>query len=141
MGKEPIVLTDQIKPTPALVRAGMEALRHMGARRIAIASPYPKRHNDALTSHMTANGFAIVRAEGMDLPFKEMQNLPPADIRKFAGHVLAAAAERMGDARAGRAGDHVAGAHRDLLVAEGQRAFAVEVSSQCVKSHPETFGG
>ena len=26
MAKEPIVLTDQIKPTPALVRAGMEAL-------------------------------------------------------------------------------------------------------------------
>jgi maleate cis-trans isomerase len=27
----------------------------------------------------------------MDLPFKEMQNLPPADIRKFAGNVLSAA--------------------------------------------------
>src|ERR1700722_6485609 len=26
MAKEPIVLTDQIKPTPALVRAGMETL-------------------------------------------------------------------------------------------------------------------
>jgi maleate isomerase len=69
----------------------MEALRHMGARRIAIASPYPKRHNDALTAHLTINGFEVVRAEGMDLPFKEMQNLPPADIRKFACNVLAAA--------------------------------------------------
>ena len=27
----------------------------------------------------------------MDLPFKEMQNLPPADIREFAGNVLVAA--------------------------------------------------
>ena len=78
-------------PATTSIRAGMEALRHMGARRIAIASPYPKRHNDALTSHMTANGFDIVRAEGMDLPFKEMQNLPPADIATFAGGVLAAA--------------------------------------------------
>ena len=80
----------KVKATTS-IRAGMDALRHLGARRIAIASPYPKRHNDALTAHLTINGFQVVRAEGMDLPFKEMQNLPPADIRKFAGNVLAAA--------------------------------------------------
>ena len=68
----------------------MEALRHIGARRIAIASPYPERHNDALTGYLARNGFEIVRAEGMDLPFKEMQNLPPADIQQFADGVLAA---------------------------------------------------
>ena len=80
----------KVKATTS-IRAGMEALRHIKARRIAIASPYPKRHNDALTSHMTTNGFDIVRAEGMDLPFKEMQNLPPPDIRKFVAGVIAAA--------------------------------------------------
>jgi maleate isomerase len=80
----------KVKATTS-IRAGMEALRHVGARRIAIASPYPKRHNDALTAHLTTNGFEVVRAEGMDLPFKEMQNLPPADIRQFAGSVLTAA--------------------------------------------------
>jgi len=80
----------KIKATTA-VRAGMEALRHVGARRIAIASPYPKRHNDAMSAYLTAHGFEIVHAEGLDLPFKEMQNLPPADIQKFAGGVLAAA--------------------------------------------------
>ncbi len=46
------------------IRAGMEALRHAGARRIAIASPYPKRHNDALTAHLTANGFEVVARRG-----------------------------------------------------------------------------
>jgi maleate cis-trans isomerase len=80
----------KVKATTS-IRAGMDALRHLGARRIAIASPYPKHHNDALTAHLTTNGFQVVRAEGMDLPFKEMQNLPPADIRKFAGNVLTAA--------------------------------------------------
>lgn len=80
----------KVKATTA-VRAGMQALRHVGGRRIAIASPYPKRHNDALSGHLATNGFEVVRAEGMDLPFKEMQNLPPAEIRKFAGGVLAAA--------------------------------------------------
>jgi len=94
-GYEEIVVRDieaagKVKATTA-VRAGMEALRHVGARRIAIASPYPERHNDALSAYLSVNGFDVIVAEGLNLPFKEMQNLPPADIRKFAGSVLAAA--------------------------------------------------
>lgn len=73
------------------IRAGMTALRHIGAKRIAIASPYPKRHNDALTNHLQINDFEVTRAEGMDLPFKEMQNLPPPDIKTFVASVIAAA--------------------------------------------------
>ena len=60
----------------------------MRARRIAIASPYPGRHNTALADYLTAQGFEIARAEGKDLPFKDMQNLPPADIQAFASGVL-----------------------------------------------------
>jgi maleate cis-trans isomerase len=94
-GYEEMIVRDveaasKVKATTS-IRAGIQALRHVGARRIAIASPYPKRHNDALTSHMTTNGFEIVRAEGMDLPFKEMQNLPPDDIGRFVTGVIAAA--------------------------------------------------
>jgi maleate isomerase len=94
-GYEEIIVRDiesaaNVKATTA-VRAGMEALRHTGARRIAIASPYPQRHNDALSAYLTAHGFDVIRAEGLNLPFKEMQNLPPAEIRDFAGSVLAAA--------------------------------------------------
>jgi maleate isomerase len=73
------------------IRAGMAALRHIGAKRIAIASPYPKRHNDALTGHLQINGFEVVRAEGLDLPFKKMQSLPPRDIGAFAAGVIDAA--------------------------------------------------
>ena len=69
----------------------MEALRHVGARRIAIASPYPKRHNEALTGYLASHGFDVVYDQAMDLPFKEMQNLPPADIKVFAGKALEAA--------------------------------------------------
>ena len=71
-------------PATTGVRSGMEALRHVGARRIAIASPYPERHNAALSAYLTAHGFEVARAEGKDLPFKDMQNLPPADIHAFA---------------------------------------------------------
>jgi maleate cis-trans isomerase len=75
-------------PATTGVRSGIEALRHMGARRIAIASPYPERHNAALVAYLTTQGFEIAHAEGKDLPFKDMQNLPPADIQAFANNVL-----------------------------------------------------
>jgi maleate isomerase len=75
-------------PATTGVRSGIEALRHVGARRVAIASPYPERHNAALSSYLTAHGFDVACAEGKDLPFKDMQNLPPADIYAFASSVL-----------------------------------------------------
>jgi maleate isomerase len=87
-GFEEIIVRDieaaaKVKATTA-VRAGMEALRQVGARRIAIASPYPKRHNEALNNYLAAHGFDVVHDQAMDLPFKEMQDLPPADIKSFA---------------------------------------------------------
>jgi maleate isomerase len=85
-----VEVASNVKATTS-IRAGMEALRHIKARRLVIASPYPRRHNDALTGHLTVNGFEVVRAEGMDLPFKEMQNLPPDDISRFVTGVIAAA--------------------------------------------------
>src|SRR5262245_18554643 len=78
-------------PASTGVRAAMEALRHIGARRVAIASPYPERHNTAMAGYLAAFGFEIVRAEGMDVPFKQLQNVPPADIHAFALSVLARA--------------------------------------------------
>ena len=39
-----------------------------------------ERHNDALSGYLTAHGFDVIAAEGMDVPFKQLQNVPPADI-------------------------------------------------------------
>jgi maleate cis-trans isomerase len=75
-------------PASTGVRAAMEALRHVGARRVAIASPYPERHNTAMANYLSEFGFEIVRAEGMDVPFKALQNVPPADIHAFATSVI-----------------------------------------------------
>ena len=74
------------------VRAGMEALRHVGAERVAIASPYPKSNNDAMASYLAAMGFDVVLAEGRDIAFKELQDIPPSEIYRFARGV----AERAG---------------------------------------------
>lgn len=73
------------------VRAGQEALRHLGAKRIAIASPYPKSNNDAMASYLTAHGFEVVYAEGRDIGFKALQDVPPSEIYRFAREVLSRA--------------------------------------------------
>src|SRR5262245_46079504 len=75
-------------PASSGVRAAMESLRHVGARRVAIASPYPERHNAALSNYLAAHGFDIVRAEGADVPFKQLQSMKPADIYTFACEVV-----------------------------------------------------
>jgi maleate cis-trans isomerase len=91
-GYEDLIVKDieAVAKVPATtgVRSGIEALRQVGARRVAIASPYPERHNAALSAYLATHGFEVVRAEGKDLPFKDMQNLPPADIHAFASGVL-----------------------------------------------------
>jgi len=73
------------------VRAGMEALHHIGARRIAMASPYPKAHDDAMAAYLAANGFEMVLAEGWGIGFKELQSVPPSAVYRFASGVLSRA--------------------------------------------------
>lgn len=78
-------------PATTSTRSAMEALRHVGGRNVAIASPYPERHNTTISAYLAANGFNVVRAEGMNVPFKELHCVEPDDIRRFAAGVLARA--------------------------------------------------
>ncbi|HWF95301.1 MAG TPA: hypothetical protein VG291_10130 [Xanthobacteraceae bacterium] len=78
-------------PATTGIRAAMAALRHMEARRIAIASPYADRHNQTLSAYLELHDFEPVRVEGMDVPFKRMPGIPPADVRRFAADVIARA--------------------------------------------------
>jgi maleate cis-trans isomerase len=78
-------------PATTGVRAGMEALRHMKAQRIAIASCYPPGHNEALKNYLASFGFDVVRAEGTNMPFKDIQKQSPKDIIAFTKDVLASA--------------------------------------------------
>jgi maleate cis-trans isomerase len=78
-------------PATTGMRAAREALRHIGARRIAIASPYPDRHNQVLSAYLELHDFELAWVEGMDVPFKRLNSVPPADIRRFAGEVISRA--------------------------------------------------
>lgn len=79
------------------VRSGMEALRHLGARRVVIASPYPEAHNAALAGHLAASGFDVVHAAGRGLPFKRIQDETPDQVRAFALAAVAAAEAAAGE--------------------------------------------
>jgi len=70
------------------VRAGKEALRHVGAKRIVIASPYPEDNNAAMARYLADDGFEIVRAEGLNLGFKVLQDLPPSEVYRFVRGVM-----------------------------------------------------
>ena len=77
------------KPATTGVRSAMEALRHMGARRVAIASPYPPGHNSSMSNYLASFGFEMVAAEGTNLPFKDLQKQPPHEIYAFAAGLAA----------------------------------------------------
>ncbi len=86
-GFEEIIVNDMQKaagvPCTTGIRAAMEALHHIKARRVAMASPYPQRHDLAMSGYFTAHGFEIVHAEGKDVPFKRLQSVTPNEIREF----------------------------------------------------------
>ncbi len=69
------------------VRSAVEALRHMNANRIVMASCYPPEHNDAMAAYFKAFGFDVVGLEGTNMPFKEIQNQTPQEIYRFARRV------------------------------------------------------
>jgi maleate isomerase len=91
-GFEEIVVADIEKasgvPATTGIRAAMEALRHVGAKRVVMASPYPERHDRAMADYLGAHGFDILRAEGLDVPFKRLQAVPPAEIKTFVESVV-----------------------------------------------------
>lgn len=92
-------------PATTGVRAGMEALlaatRIAGASRaakprIAIASPYPPRHDEAMAGYLAASGFEVVLTEGRDIAFKALQDVPPSEIYRFARSVVERAKAKGG---------------------------------------------
>lgn len=65
------------------VKQGLEAL---GAKRVALASPYPQAQHERGIAHLEGQGFSVVPTRGMDVPFKKMQQVSPETI---ADHCIA----------------------------------------------------
>ena len=51
-------------PAVAAAPAVVDALRHFGARRISVATPYPEWNNQRLRAYLEASGFEVLNVEG-----------------------------------------------------------------------------
>ena len=51
-------------PAVAAAPAVVEALRHFGARRISVATPYPEWNNQRLRAYLEASGFEVLNVDG-----------------------------------------------------------------------------
>ncbi len=71
-------------PATTTVRAAIEAMRHLGMTRIALATPYSPAQNAKTAAYFEACGFEVVHQATLDLPFKEIQDASPATIYRFA---------------------------------------------------------
>jgi maleate isomerase len=72
------------KPT-SLIAGVLNALRSMGARRVAVATPYLDEINRREAAYMTAAGFEIVNIEGLNIEKdSDMIRVTPEFIEAFA---------------------------------------------------------
>ncbi len=77
-------------PATTSIRSAADGLRHMGARKVAVASPYPGEVNRNVAAFLEADGFEVVGRETRDIVFKRLQDVHTEEIYKFACEVVAA---------------------------------------------------
>ena len=69
-------------PTTTTSTAICEALRYLGVKSVAIASPYPERTNELLSKYLVDSGFKVVSQKGLDVECPAF--LPPETAYKLA---------------------------------------------------------
>ena len=101
------VITENAGGVPAIGTspAVVAALRHLGAERLAIVTPYPDWNNDRLRQYMTAMGFTVDMLEGNTegladqyLGNQGVNNQLPQHVAQFAIEQLRKAQELKVDA-------------------------------------------
>jgi arylmalonate decarboxylase len=84
------------KPCSTSVRAAMDAMTHLGIKKVALATPYPPALNQQTAEFLEAYGFDVVHQATMDVPFKALQDVAPAAIYRFAVQVAREAPQADG---------------------------------------------
>ena len=78
-------------PATTSIRSAAEALRVFGARKVALASPYPEEVNRNVAAFLEADGFEVVGRRTRDVVFKRLQDVHSEEIYRFACETAAAA--------------------------------------------------
>jgi len=78
------------KPATTSIRAALDAMHHLGMKRVAIASPYPAALQGSVVSFVKSDGIEVLHETSMDVPFLTLHAVPPYQIYQFARDVIAA---------------------------------------------------
>lgn len=84
------------KPATTTIRAAIDALGHLGIKRLVLASPFPEELNGKMAEFLEAYGFSVLHTATLNVKFKELQNVSPAAIHRFALEAIRSAPEADG---------------------------------------------
>jgi maleate isomerase len=83
-------------PATTSIRSAIRALAHLGVRNVAVVTPYPRELHQSALSFLAASGFRVVAEHTMDVVFKRLQDVTPAEICASANRVVASAPSAEG---------------------------------------------
>ena len=84
-------------PVAAGMTCEVEALKHMGIKKVAVATPYPDALTKRVGDFLTASGFQVLKAEGLGIELNsELGNLPEHAAYKIAKEVYFSVPEADG---------------------------------------------
>lgn len=84
------------RPFVTTSSASVEALRALGARRVAVATPYPDQINERLATYLEESGFSVTALEGLgDANTHNRPGLPPFVLYQLARRVARAACDAV----------------------------------------------
>ncbi len=78
------------------IRSAIRALEHLGVRKVAVLSPYPPELHQSALKFLKDSGFEVVAEKTMDVVFKRLQDVTPAEIADNAVRLLASAPSAQG---------------------------------------------
>lgn len=84
-------------PVAAGMTCEVEALRHMGIKKVVVATPYPDNLTNRVSDFLTASGFQVLKAEGLGIELNsELANQPDHAAYRIAKKVYFSAPEADG---------------------------------------------
>lgn len=97
--------------------AVLEALKAVGARKLAVATPYPNWVNPKLQKYLEDNGFSVVAIDGLGFEGPEISEYPPEQTRRLVASTFTADADAVFISCTGfRTIDIIEGLEQDLGV-------------------------
>ncbi len=83
-------------PSSTSIRSAIRALEHLGVRKVAVLSPYPPELHQSALKFLKDSGFEVVAEKTMDVVFKRLQDVTPAEIADNAVRLLVSAPSAQG---------------------------------------------